>query len=198
MTMQRFMWIFVAISIGSLLLAAAGRWLLGWPAETVGTWVGIGVIYMITGLGLRLLPKWWRDHCDEMYTQPAQKAYLRAIWPFLIGYSLLLFLSLWLIRRGIEPVPVRALVALLPVLPLLYFLRASLRYLREIDELQRRIETESIGIASLTLSLIYFGAGLLQKAKVIDVPSADAMIWVFPMTMLIYGIAKFIAVRRYR
>ena len=198
MTMRRFMWIFLAISIGSLLLAAAGRWLLGWPAETVGTWVGIGVIYMITGLGLRLLPKWWRDHCDEMYTQPAQKAYLRAIWPFLIGYSLLLFLSLWLIRRGIEPVPVRALVALLPVLPLLYFLRASLRYLREIDELQRRIETESIGIASLTLSLIYFGAGLLQKAKVIDVPSADAMIWVFPMTMLIYGIAKFIAVRRYR
>ena len=36
----------------------------------------------------------------------AQEAYLRAIWPFLIGYSLLLFLSLWLIRRGIEPVPV--------------------------------------------------------------------------------------------
>ena len=197
MTMRRFMWIFLAISIGSLLLAAAGRWLLGWPAETVGTWVGIGVIYMITGLGLRLLPKWWRDHCDEMYTQPAQKAYLRAIWPFLIGYSLLLFLSLWLIRRGIEPVPVRALVALLPVLPLLYWLRAALRYLREIDELQRRIETESIGIASLTLSLIYFGAGLLQKAKVFDVDAGVAMIWVFPLLCGIYGVAKMVLTRRY-
>ena len=197
MTMRRFMWIFVAISIGSLLLAAAGRWLLGWPAETVGTWVGIGVIYMITGLGLRLLPKWWRDHCDEMYTQPAQKAYLRAIWPFLIGYSLLLFLSLWLIRRGIEPVPVRALVALLPVLPLLYFLRASLRYLREIDELQRRIETEAIGIASLLVSLLYFAGGLLQKAKVVDVDAAAAMIWVFPLLFGIYGVAKMALTKRY-
>ena len=195
--MRHFMLIFAGIGLAALALAAAGHWLLDWPSQPVGMWVGIGAGYLVVGIGLRLLPKWWRDHCDEMYTQPAQKAYLRAIWPFLIGYSLLLFLSIWLIKRGIEPVALRAMVALLPVLPLLYFLWASMRYLREIDELQRRIETEAIGIASLTLSMVYFGAGLLHKAKVFDVDAGIVMIWVFPLLCTVYGIAKMVLTKRY-
>ena len=54
-----------------------------------------------------------------------------------------------------------------------------------------------LGVASLLTSLLYFGAGLLQQAKVIDIGAGVAMIWVFPLLCLIYGIAKMILTRRY-
>ena len=76
-------------------------------------------------------------------------------------------------------------------------MRSALVYLREIDEMQRRIETEAIGIASLGVALLYFAGGLLQKAKVIDVDAAAAMIWVFPLLCASYGIAKMVLTRRY-
>ena len=197
MTMRRFMWIFIGIGLAGLLLAAAGQWLLQWPRQMVGMWVGIGGGYLLAGLLFLLTPRWWRQHCDDMYAQPAGRRYIRAVWPALIGYSLALFLSLWLLKGGIDSVPLRALVAILPVLPLVLMMGAMLRYLREIDELQRRIETEAIGIASLLVSMLYFTGGLLQKAKVIDIEAAAAMIWVFPMLALIYGIAKMILTKRY-
>ena len=198
MTLRRFMWIFVGIGAGALLLAAAGQWLLHWDRGGVQTWLGIGVGYLLGALLFLLMPRWWREHCDEMYAQPAGRRYIRALWPIMIGYSLTLFGSIWLIKRGIESVPLRAAVAIVPALAILLFMRAALRYLREVDELQRRIETEAIGIAAMTVSFLYFAGGLLDKAKVITVDAAAAMIWVFPMTMLVYGIAKFFAVRRYR
>ncbi|QIL19474.1 hypothetical protein [Thermomonas sp. HDW16] len=197
MTLRRWMWIFVAIALGSFALAGAGRWLLQWPDETVGLWVGIGAGYLL-GAGLFLLmPRWWRQHCDDMYAQPAGRRYIRALWPIMIGYSLTLFASIWFIKRGVESVPLRALLAVLPVIPLAMMMGAALRYLREIDELQRRIETESIGIASLLVSLLYFAGGLLQKAEVIDIDAGVAMIWVFPLLAAIYGIAKMRLTKRY-
>ena len=197
MTMRRWMWIFVAIGLGSLLLAAAGQWLLAWPRSMVGMWTGIGSGYLLGAALFLLLPRWWREHCDESYSQPATRRYIRAMWPVMVAYSLTLFLSVWLIKRGIEPAPLRALVAVLPVVPLVLFVRVALRYLREIDELQRRIETEAIGAASLLVSLLYFTAGLLEKAQVINVDAGAAMIWVFPLLCLIYGIAKMVLTRRY-
>ena len=198
MTMSRFMWIFVAIGAGALLLAGAGQWLLHWDRGGVQTWLGIGAGYLLGALLFLLMPRWWREHCDELYAQPAGRRYIRALWPIMIGYSLTLFGSIWLIKRGIESMPLRALIAVVPALAIAALMWAGLRYLREIDELQRRIETEAIAASALLVSFVYFAGGLLQKAKVIAVPSADAMIWVFPMLMLAYAIAKFIAVRRYR
>ena len=197
MTLRRWMWIFVVIGLAALALAGAGRWLLSWPDDAVGMWVGIGAGYLLGAALFLLVPRWWRQHCDEMYTQPAGRRYLRALWPIMVSYSLTLFLSIWLVKRGIESVPLRAVVAVLPVLPIALLMRAALRYLREIDELQRRIETEAIGIASLLVSLLYFAGGLLQKAKVIDIGAAAAMIWVFPLLCATYGIAKMVLTRRY-
>ena len=195
--MRRFAQIFFGIGLFGLALGAAGHWLLAWPKGAVHAWLGIGAGYLLCALGMLLVPRWWRQHCDDMYAQPAGQRYLRALWPALIGYSLALFLSLWLLRRGIDPLPLRALVAVLPVLPLALMMRAALRYLREIDELQRRIETEAIGIASLLVSLLFFAGGLLEKAQVFDVDAGAAMIWVFPLLCAIYGIAKMILTRRY-
>ena len=197
MTLRRWMWIFAGIGLACLTLAGLGQWALRWPSGMVGMWVGIGAGYLLGALLFALMPRWWRQHCDDMYAQPAGKRYIRALWPIMIGYSLLLFASVWLIRRGIEPAPLKAVVALLPVLPLVLMVRVALRYLREIDELQRRIETESIGIASLLVSLLYFAGGLLESARLVSIDAGAAMIWVFPLLCLVYGIAKMALARRY-
>ena len=197
MRMRRFMWIFAVVALGAFALAAVGRFLLAWPDNVVGMWAGLGAGNAVGALLFLVVPRWWRSHCDEMYAQPAGQRYLRAMWPIMIGYALTLFVSIWSIKRGIESVPLRAVVAVLPALPIVLLMRAALRYLREIDELQRRIETEAIGIASLLLSVLYFAGGLLQLAKVIDIPAGVAMIWVFPLLCLVYGIAKMVLARRY-
>ena len=197
MTLRRFIWIFTAIALGAFALAAAGRFLLAWPDNIVGMWAGIGAGYLFGALLFLLVPRWWRSHCDDMYAQPAGRRYLRALWPALVGYSLTLFASIFLIKRGIESVPLRGIVAVLPVLPIGLMMLAALRYLREIDELQRRIETEAIGAASLLVALLYFAGGMLQKAKVFDLDAGVAMIWVFPLLCATYGIAKMVLTRRY-
>ena len=69
-------------------------------------------------------------------------------------------------------------------------MRAIMRYIRDTDELQRRIELEALSIATALVSLGYLTAGFLQKARVIDVPSSVAMIWVFPLVCVVYGIGK--------
>lgn len=197
MTLRRWMWIFVAIGVFSLALAAAGHWLLAWPRDLVVSWLGIGGGYLVGAALFVLMPRWWREHCDEMYASNASRRYLRASWPAMIAYALVLFASLRWIRAGIDSVPLRAAVAILPLLPLLFFVRAALRYLREVDELQRRIETESIGIASLLVALLYFAGGLLEKAKVVELDAGAVMIWVFPLLCGVYGIAKMALTKRY-
>jgi hypothetical protein len=47
------------------------------------------------------------------------------------------------------------------------------------------------------VSLLYFAGGMLQKAKVIELDAGVAMIWVFPLLCVTYGIAKMIVTRRY-
>ena len=116
--------------------------------------------------------------------------------PAMLGYVVALSLSLWLLK-SIEGGLLRAVVALLPVPPIALALRAMIRYVRDSDELQRRIELEAVSFATAGVSLAYMGGGFLQLAKVVDVPSGVAMIWVFPLVCLLYGIAKAVVARRY-
>jgi hypothetical protein len=77
-------------------------------------------------------------------------------------------------------------------------MRAFVRHVRDTDELQRRIELEAVSVATLLVSMLYLGGGFLQSAKVIDIPAAAAMIWVFPLVCVSYGLAKIHVGRRYR
>ena len=197
MTIRRWARIFFGIGLACLCLAAVGHWLLAWNSTGVVVWSSIGAGYGLAGLIMGMLPRWWRDHCDEMFAQPAGKRYVGALWPIMVFYSLALVGSMWVIKQGITSVPLRAIVAVFPALAIVMMMWAALRYLREIDELQRRIETESIGITSLLVSALYFAGGLLEKAKVLSFDAGAAMIWVFPLLMLVYGVCKFILSRRY-
>jgi hypothetical protein len=133
--------------------------------------------------------------CDNA-TPALRRRYLREFLPPMAAYVLLVLLSVWLLKR-VDAASLRALVALMPLPPIAFALRAIMRFIRDADELQRRIELEAVSIATAFVSFAYLTGGFLQAARVIDVRATDAMLWVFPLTCLAYGVVKVVVSRRY-
>ena len=165
-----------------------------WPLTETAS----GFLYGITaGCLFGALVRWrMSDACDSG-TPALRSRYLREFLPAMAGYVITLFLSVWLLKRVDEP-GLRALVALLPVPAIGLALRAIIRYIRDVDELQQRIELEAVSFAAAFVSMMYVTGGFLQLAKVIDIPSAMAMIWVFPLICASYGLAKLVVARRFQ
>ena len=156
-----------------------------------GFWVGIGAGSIVGALLL-----WWMPDMSDAVPRALSRRYTRELTP-----AMALYIGVMLVWRQllahVDTAWLRVLVALLPVLLIAWVMRAFVRYVRDCDELQRRIELESGAIAGLLLSAGYLAAGFLQTAGLIDIPAKVAMLWVFPSLCLLYGIAKVINARRY-
>jgi hypothetical protein len=183
-----------ALSGGLLLVAAIAcqQWLPGLPDFLSGVLYGLAAGLLFAAVVRAFRP----EGCDEV-SPAVRRRYLREFLPAMAGYVAAVFLSVWLLKRVDAPA-LRALIALLPVPAIALAMRAIVRRIRDADELQRRIEVEAVSIAAAFVSLGYLAAGFLQRAKVIDVPSSAAMIWVFPLVCLSFGVAKLVLGRRYR
>lgn len=184
---------FLALAAASALLAWCLSRLSAWP----GTDVAAGVLYGIAAgcAFAALLRRFMPDGCDAS-TPALRRRYLREFVPPMAAYVVLVFLSVWLLKR-VDDSTLRTLVALLPVPPIAFALRAIARYIRDADELQRRIELEAVSLSTALVSFAYLTGGFLQAAHVIDIRAADAMLWVFPLTCLAYGVVKVVVSRRY-
>lgn len=95
------------------------------------------------------------------------------------------------------PVPIRVVVAILPLLPSLGYIRCVVRMFRQVDELQRRIQLESLGFAFPATALLVIAVDLLEQARVVP-----AVRWGWPglvtaMCLLWLG-GWLMACRRYR
>ncbi len=165
-----------------------------WPMSETAS----GVLYgMAAGLFFGGLLRWRMPDACDTGTPALRSRYLREFLPAMVGYMVTLFLSVWLLKRVDEP-GLRALIALLPVPAIGMALRAIIRYIRDVDELQQRIELEAVSFAAAFVSMVYIAGGFLQLAKVIDIPSGVAMIWVFPLVCFSYGMAKMVVARRFQ
>ncbi len=176
--------------------AAAGLALLrlvpGDSADMLGgICIGVAVGLSFVLLLRRQLP----NACD---TAPLalRRRYSREMMIAMGAYVVLLVLSILLLKR-VEGTALRACIALLPVPPIAMTLRAMIRYIRDADELQQRIELQAVSFAAAFVSLLYLTGGLLQSARVLDVAASAAMIWVLPLVCLAYGLAKIVVSRRY-
>ena len=162
------------------------------PAMARGVLFGVGGGLFLAGFIRSLQP----DGSDAS-TPGLRRRYLREFIPAMAGYVVLLVVSILLLKR-VDDQALRAVIALLPVLPIALSLRAIIRFVRDADELQRQIELEAVSIATALVSLLYMAGGFLQLAKVIDIPSGVAMIWVFPLLCVAYGLIKAVVARRFR
>ncbi|HET7125990.1 MAG TPA: hypothetical protein VFI26_02685 [Lysobacter sp.] len=163
----------------------------------ISDWLS-GMLYGFgAGCLLGALFGWFAPDACDAATPTLRRRYLREFLPPMAAYVVLVFLSVWLLKRVDAPA-LRTLVALMPVPPIAFALRAIMRYIRDADELQRRIELEAVAFSSAFVSFAYLTGGFLQAARVIEVRAADAMLWVFPLTCLAYGVVKIVVSRRYR
>ncbi|HEY4093677.1 MAG TPA: hypothetical protein VGN46_19390 [Luteibacter sp.] len=125
-----------------------------------------------------------------MAMRAVHKRYLREFFPAMAGYVVILFASLfWL--RTLDGTLARAAVTVLPAIPIAFVIRAMVRVIRDQDELERRIDLEAIAIAGGIGVFGFLTYGLLLNAKVLPDPTGAAVaIWVFPILMGLFGIAK--------
>jgi hypothetical protein len=182
----------LAVSALCLVLAWAAmepRWDLG--SRLVGFFVGIAV-----GGGFSAVLLWFSPDMSDAVPKSLIRRYYREM-----GWAMGAYVAVMLVwKRLLDLVSdtwLRVVVALLPALLVVWVMRAFVRYVRDSDEMQRRIELESGAVAGLMVSAGYMAAGFLQSADLIAVPAKVAMLWVFPMLCFTYGIAKVVISRRY-
>ncbi len=131
---------------------------------------------------------------------PAESRYTRRLVVAMVLYIALLFGSILGLKSFAAewPVAVRALMALLPVLPIAFVGKIFIDYLGECDEMIRRIELEAVSLSSLIVGLLFLAGGFLMQAGVFTLGGGTVAIWVFPLLCGIYGLTKWLAIRRYR
>ena len=183
------------------LVGGAASLALAWVAYARGWPVGDHVLGLLTGMGIGLwfaaALLWFTPDMSDAVPKRLARRYQREMWPAMSAYVLVMLG--WKRLLGlVDATWLKILIALFPALLVLWVMRAFVRYVRDSDEMQRRIELESGSVAGLVTSGAYLAAGFLQTADLIDIPSKVAMIWVFPMLCLVYGIAKIVIGRRYQ
>lgn len=193
MTMTATRWLLVAAAGAAVISGVLFQLMRQSPGPMIaGIFAGLTIGLLFAALLRWQLP----DACDSAPPQ-LRKRYSREMMVAMGGYAVLLFTSIWLLKY-VDTTGLRAVIALLPVPPIALMLRAMIRYIRDADELQQRIELQAVSFATAFVSLLYLSGGLLQTARVLDVPASAAMIWVFPLVCLGYGLAKIVVARRYR
>jgi hypothetical protein len=91
----------------------------------------------------------------------------------------------------------RTAVALVPVLPFVLFLMAQGQALRDLDELERRIQLEALAIAFPGALLLIMTLGLLQLAIPLS-PADWSYRHIWPFLFLFYFLGLALTRRRYR
>jgi hypothetical protein len=95
------------------------------------------------------------------------------------------------------PLPLRAVAAVLPLLPSLGYIFCIVRMLRRVDELQRRIQLEAIGFAFAATVIVAMLVDLLEQAKIVPaIHWGWAGLWT--AMALLWALGNVIASRRYR
>jgi uncharacterized membrane protein HdeD (DUF308 family) len=127
--------------------------------------------------------------------RPEGRRYLREFFPAVLAYVVILFV-VWPMEQHAHNIAARIVIALLPVVPVVFLVRAMVRLVLASDELERRIQLEAISIASLTVGLLAFSAGFLQAAGLLHLEAG--LMLVLPALFGVYGLASWWARRRYR
>jgi hypothetical protein len=126
--------------------------------------------------------------------QLVSKTYTREFLTAMITYAVVLIVSISLLKQGPSGAWWRILLALTPIIPIVFALRAFLRFFHRIDELQRRIQLETVAWSFGATCVVTFGYGVLEYA---GLPALN-WTWVPTFMMVFWGIGTaIIALRRY-
>jgi hypothetical protein len=108
-------------------------------------------------------------------------------------YAMVLVVSLNWLHAGVEG-PWKYVAAVLPVLPALGIPISIMQYCRAMDELQLRIQLESLAFGFALAAIATFTYGFLQNAGMPDV----SWVWVWPVMGVCWIVGILTARWRYR
>ena len=123
----------------------------------------------------------------------AHRRYVIQLGLAMICYGIVLIISLKLIpsvTRGW----LQVLVAIAPVVPVIFVLASIVRLLSRIDEMQRRIHLEAMALAAGITALLALTCGFLENA---GMPRLSGF-WTFASISLLWAVFAIILQRRYR
>jgi hypothetical protein len=121
-----------------------------------------------------------------------QKPYTARFTVSIVLYAIFLAGSL-IAMKWVEPLWARALLAVLPVVPVSFAFSAIIDGIRVQDEFQQRINLEAAVFSLVGTGLATFTYGFLENAGFPPI----GLIWVLPLSIALWGIGGALARRRY-
>lgn len=122
-----------------------------------------------------------RYQWQVMLAATVYTAVMLLVWPLVVTTT------------GLLP---KLLLALTPVLPMLYVIVLFARLVRYSDELEQRMHLLALGAATAVVGTLSLIGGFLVIAKVLAL-DGSVLIWVFPALMVCYGATRWWVARRY-
>ncbi|MDP9018487.1 MAG: hypothetical protein M3N19_09220 [Candidatus Eremiobacteraeota bacterium] len=123
----------------------------------------------------------------------ADRRYKIEFWTAMTAYVVVLFVSVWLVKRVPEN-PWHTIIALLPAIPIVFVFVAMVHYMAATDELERQIKFESLALAAGITALASVTYGFLELA---GFPPLSA--WFTYLTVMIsWAIATPFVARKYK
>lgn len=196
-------------------LGAAGR-TAAWPSwarwlavVALYAWLIAGFLLMFRGgTGLRLLglamfalglP--WLAYSGRFLmrerSRPADWRYLRHFMPAMLLYMVVM-LYVWPLQHGMPPGWLKTATVLSPMLPIVWVIWASIRYVLASDEMQRLQHLEALAIGVSVVSVVSLALGFLGAARIIAVDGPLALMMVYPAVCISYGATRCFLVWRAR
>jgi CDP-diglyceride synthetase len=112
----------------------------------------------------------------------------------LAAYVALLVFSQIVLSNGIERTMIAAIISLLPMLPAIFICAVIVRTIRQMDEMQRKLQFEALAMAFAGTALITFGYGFLEGSGLPKV----SMFVVWPIMAALWFIGVMIGRIRFR
>ena len=124
---------------------------------------------------------------------PGSQLFRRRIITGMLGYAVLLMLAVTFVKAYPQS-PWRYVAMLAPIVPAMWSLAGVMKYLRAMDEMQRRVHLEGVAFAFVVTIVLVFSYGLLERAGLPKIPT----IWQASLMIFLWGVGSYIAARRYR
>src|SRR5215471_13281230 len=124
----------------------------------------------------------------------ASRTYTIEFLTAIAAYVIVLPICILLIIASPHTAWWRIPLALVPVIPILFAMRAFMRFFSNMDELQRRIQLEAFAFSFGATGIVTFSYGCLVY---VGFPNLS-WVYIFPLMIALWGIGAAVATRRYQ
>jgi hypothetical protein len=121
--------------------------------------------------------------------------YQREFWPAMAAYIAIMFL-LWPLLPRVHSELLKIALAVLPVVPVLFVVRAMVRLVLGSDELEQRTHLIGLAISTTVVSMLSLVGGFLVAAGIIQL-DGSVLLFVWPVLVVLYAVGRVWASRHY-